>query len=117
MAPKRLIRIVVALGAMGVLGALFWRSVRGTRAQPYTVEASDLRGWSLEVVPDAAGPTSPLLVLRPPARMVRGLYDQIFKRAMDSLSIPSPAAIPIVLRGEVEGALGERATPEALLAA
>jgi len=112
-----LLRIVVALGAVGVLGFLFMRSVRGTRAQPYTVDARDLRGWSLEIVTDRAGATAPLLVLRPPGGLVHGLYDQLFKRAMDSLSTPEPAAIPIVLRGEAGSALVGAGAPDALLAA
>jgi hypothetical protein len=116
MARRWLIRIAVALVVITAAGFLFVRSLRSTRAQPYTVDGADLGGLSVELA-EASGPSSPVLVLVPPPGLVRGLYDQIFKRAMESLTVPTPAAIPLVLRGEVDRAPAGAASPQVLLAA
>src|SRR4051812_40637021 len=113
---KVLTKIVVALCALGVLGFLFMRSVRDSRSTPYTVDRQMLGGWTLAVMP-AAGPSAPVLVLRPPSALVMGLFDQLFRRAMESLGVPAPIAMPLVLQGEFNRAFEGRVAPEALLAA
>jgi hypothetical protein len=113
---NRLIKILVALGALAGLGFLFVRSARDSRANPYTVEPAQLQGWTVALEP-AAGPTAPLLVLQAPPDLSNGLFRQVFARAMESLSMPVPAAIPLLLKGEFDRAFAGHLTPEALVAA
>ncbi len=115
-AKRLLIKFAVALVVLTGLGFLFMRSVRGTRAQPYTVAPESLRNWTLAFEP-AAGPGDPILVLRPPAALVSGLFHQVFRRAMESMNAPAAPAIPLLLRGEFDRAFAGRVTPEALLGA
>src|SRR4051812_40875574 len=100
---NRLVKVGVGLVVIAALGALFIRSVRQSRAAPYTVSGEELRGWALAFEP-ASGPNAPILTLRPPPALAHGLFDQIFKRAMESLNTPSEPAIPLLLQGEFERA-------------
>jgi hypothetical protein len=102
------------LAALTALGFLFMRSVKDTRETPYTVERVGLDNWTLALESDP-GPNSPLLVLRPPARLASGLYHQLFARMMESFDAPAAPAIPLLLRGEFDVALAGRLTPEAVL--
>ena len=111
---KRIIKVIVVLALLAGLAVLFVRSARDSRAQPYTVSKADLARWTLAVEP-AAGPRAPVLVLQPLGELAGTLSHQIFQRAMESFSTPIPAAIPLVLRGELGEAFAERATPDALL--
>jgi hypothetical protein len=113
---KRLINILIALGGLAVLGFLFVRSARDSRADPYTVTRAQLQGWSLAIEP-ASSPSAPLLVLRPPPELTSSLFHQLFSRAMESLSMPVPAGIPLVLQAEFERVFAGHLTPEALLGA
>jgi len=113
---NRLIKIVVALGVLTGLAFLFVRSARDSRANPYTVERAQLQGWTVGLEP-ASGPSSPLLVLRAPPELSNGLFRQVFARAMESLSMPDPGAIPLLLKGEFDRAFAGHLTPEALVAA
>jgi hypothetical protein len=113
---KTLTKIAVALAALGALGFLFMRSVRDSRSAPYTVQRQSLDNWTLALTP-RSGPNAAMLVLRPPTTLVTGLFDQIFRRAMESLSVPAPMALPLVLQGEFDRAFAGRVAPEALLAA
>jgi hypothetical protein len=117
--PRRLkwpVKLALALAVAGAFGFLFMRSVRTSRAEPYTVSAESLRGWRVELeVP--SGPGSPVLVLRPPAKLAAGLFQQIFSRNMESLTSPANGGIPLLLGAEFERSFAGRVTPEALLAA
>jgi hypothetical protein len=115
---KRLAKLGVGLLLLAVLGFLFLRSVRGSRAEPYTIARDDLGPWSLAAV-SGAGPNEPMLILRPPSRLVSGLFGQLFRRAMESMGEPPVPGIPLVLQGELTRALIDHPalTPEALLAA
>lgn len=113
---KRLVKTLIVLGVLGVAGFLFVRTVRNMLSQPYVVGADGLRGWTL-VFDDGAGPTAPYLVLRGPADVPAELSHQIFKRAMESLSTPASAVVPLLLRGEFERSFSGHVTPEQLLAA
>jgi hypothetical protein len=115
-ASGRIVKVLVALAALAVLGFLFLRSVRESRSSPYTVERSALGPWTV-ALGEGTGAGAPALVLRGPQALVHDLSGQIFKRAMETTSSPSEAAIPLVLRGEVDHAPGGRMTPEALVAA
>jgi hypothetical protein len=105
----------VAIAAAVVVGFafLFLRSIRSSRSEPYKVEAADLRGWTI-TVEHATHPKDPLLMLRPPAALTRGLFTQIFNRYMESLVSPAEPGIPLLLEGEFEGSFAGRTTPEAL---
>ncbi|HUP39613.1 MAG TPA: hypothetical protein VM115_05805 [Vicinamibacterales bacterium] len=111
-----IIKLAVGAVAIGVFAVLFMRSLEDTRTEAYTVPRAHLQGWTLELQP-AATPADPLLVLRAPADLATGLFKQIFARAMESLNTPVSPSIPIVLRAEFDRDIGDRFTPEALLAA
>jgi hypothetical protein len=111
---KRLIKIPIALGLVALVAFLFVRSARDSRANPFTVERAQLTGWTL-AIEAASVPSSPLLVLQAPPELSNGLFRQLFSRAMESLSMPVPAAIPLLLKGEFDRAFAGRMTPEALL--
>ena len=111
-----LLKIAIALAALAVLGYLFIHSLQSTRSEPYTVERARLGGWTLVLEP-AGGPTSPLLSARTGLEVVTDLNRQLFNRAMESITTPPTASIPIVLRGEFDRGLAARMTPAALLAA
>jgi hypothetical protein len=113
---NRLIKIPIALVLLAVVAFLFVRSARDSRANPFTVDRAQLTGWKLGIEP-AAGPTAPMLVLQAPPDLSNGLFNQLFSRAMESLSMPVPAAIPLLLKGEFDRAFAGRMTPEALLEA
>ena len=115
---KRIIKFGVGLTVLAVLGFLFLRSVRGTRAEPYTVARGTLGPWMLATVAGAR-PNEPMLLLRPPPELMSGLFGQLFKRAMESMSEPNLPGIPLVLQGELTRAqAGHPAlTPETLMTA
>jgi hypothetical protein len=113
---RRLIKIAVGMAVLAGLVFLFLRSVRDSRATPYTVQREHFRNWTLSVEP-TTGPSGPMLVLRPPLELTTGLFHQIFSRNMESLNAPSVAAIPLLLQGEFDRAFARRLTPEALIAA
>jgi len=87
-----------------------------TRAEPYAVPAEQLRNWTL-ALEAATGPREPMLVLRAPEDLVNGLFNQVFKRAMESMNPPGAAGIPLLLQEEYQRAFAGRVTPDALLAA
>jgi hypothetical protein len=110
------LKLLVGLGVAAGLGVLFARSARDARAKPYTVEAARLQGWTV-ALEAGAGPNEPMLVLRAPPPLVTHLFDQVFTRAMESLSAPGVAGIPLVLQREFDRAFAGRVTPQALAAA
>ena len=115
---RRLIKLAIALALLGLLGFLFLRSVRGSRAQPYTLPAASMQPWSLITIA-AARPGEPMLVWRPPAGLMGSLFDQLFKRSMESMGQPVVPGIPLVFQSEFAQAQASQPTltPEAVLAA
>jgi hypothetical protein len=113
---KRPLKILVALIALAVLAFLFVRSARDSRANPYTIERARLQGWTVAIEP-ASAPGAPLLVWQAPPDLSNGLFQQLFARAMESLAMPVPGAIPLLLKGEFDRAFAGHLTPDALLAA
>ena len=115
---QRLIRVGAGLLLGGVLAFLFMRSVRGTRAEPYTIGRESMRPWRLALVKDGR-PDEALLMLRPPVELTSVLFGQLFKRAMESMSTLPDPGIPLMLNSEFARAqAGHPAlTPEAILAA
>lgn len=110
------LKVAFGLAAVAVLGYLFIHSLQSARSEPYTVARAHLGKWTLAL--DAAGaPNAPLLSARTELELVTSLFRQLFNRAMESMSTPTTASIPIVLRGEFERGLAGRMTPDELLAA
>jgi hypothetical protein len=112
---NRLTKLLVIAGAAVVLGFLMLRSVRDSRAIPYTIEPDNLRHWTL-ALRAAVDPSDPLLVLEPPPELASRLFDQVFRRNMESLSASSAPGIPLLLDGELR-AFGGRLTADQVLAA
>ncbi|HET6149423.1 MAG TPA: hypothetical protein VFH68_17945 [Polyangia bacterium] len=116
--PRRLLKLGIGLALLGVLGFLFLRSVRGTRAAPYTLPRASSGPWSVATIAGAR-PNEPMLVWRPPPGLMGALFDQLFKRAMESMGQPVVPGIPLVFQSEFARAQASQPTlsPDALLAA
>jgi hypothetical protein len=113
--PRRvLVKIVVALVVVAGLGAAFIKTVLSSRSAPYTVLASSLGPWRL-AIEAGAQPNDPVVLLEPPPGIARDLFDQVFKRSMESMQMPATAGIPLLLAGELTRA-GGGLSPDAALA-
>jgi hypothetical protein len=111
---RTLRKLVIVLAVLGVVGYLFVRSLQSTRSEPYPIQASHLRGWTLAL--EAPGsPTGAVLSFRPPAALPPMLFKQIFERAMESLAAPGVPGMPLVLAHEFEQAFAGKVTAERLL--
>jgi hypothetical protein len=115
---RRLVKLGIGLALFGVLGFLFLRSLHGTRAAPYTLARDSLGPWSVATIAGAR-PNEPMLVWRPPPGVMGGLFDQLFKRSMESMGQPVVPGIPLVFESEFAQAQANRPTltADALLAA
>jgi hypothetical protein len=111
-----LIKGVAAVVALGAFAFLFMRSLQDTRTEPYTVPVQHLRSWQVGLEP-ARNPNDPLLVLRPAPELTSGLFKQIFARSMESLNTPTSPSVPLILRSEFDGVVGDRLTQDGLVAA
>jgi hypothetical protein len=116
MRASLLIKIAIGLVLIAVLGLLFVRSAISTRSEPYTTRAAWLREWKV-VVESPIGPNEALLSLEAPREFASDLFRQVFSRSGESLSGPSTAAIPLVLKGEFDRSLAGHVTAEGLAAA
>ena len=112
---KTLIKIVVGAVAIGVLGVLFVRSALNVTAEPYRINRADLSRWTVALDP-APSVSGVWLSLRPPDQMAPPLFSQIFKRSGQSLSGPDPVSMPLLLKGEFDGAVVGHFSAESLLA-
>lgn len=110
-----LIKVIVSLVALGVLGVLFVRTAQNVRAEPYEIPRDRLAHWTLALEPDSS-PSGMLLALRPQPELMPALFSQVFSRSGESLSGPSPAAMPLVLQSELDRPMAATLTPESLLA-
>jgi hypothetical protein len=90
------------------------RSVRSTRAEPYSVSPAHLQNWTL-VLETANNPTSPLLAVRPPRELAATLFRQLFTRHAESFSGPTVPAVALVLRDEFTRSFAGALTGEQLL--
>ena len=116
MRTSTLVKIGVGAAAIGVLPWLFLKTARDTIAAPYAVDDATLTGWRL-VLTDPGQPGISVLGLQPPPSLAPGLFDQVFKRTMESMISPGAHILPVVLQGEFLSGLGAVLTPEALLEA
>jgi hypothetical protein len=111
-----LIKVALAVAALGALGWLFVRSASDVRSEPYEIARARLSGWTLAI--DPAPETSGILLgLQPDKMTAATLFSQVFARTGESLSGPVPAAIPLVLQREFTRASAGTLVPDALLAA
>jgi hypothetical protein len=110
---KILLKVTLALVAIGVLGFLFVRSVRSTGAEPFSIPRAHLAGWTLRLAP-AADPLGALISLTPRPELLPPLSRELFSRMGESLHYP-PGAMPVVLRSEFDRAMQGVLTPEAML--
>src|SRR5687768_13192116 len=112
---KTLLKITIALVAVGVLGVMFVRSARNTGSQAFTIARPHLSGWTLTLAPDA-DPLGALLSTTPNVELMRSLQRDLFARMGETLHYPPPA-MPLVLRSEFQHAMAGALPPDALLAA
>jgi hypothetical protein len=112
---KTVLKVTMALAAVGVFAVLFVRSLQSSRAEPFTIARQDLTGWTLTLSSDVDQLDS-LLSITPKASLTPPLSRELFARVGESLHYP-PAAMPIVLRSEFQRAMAGALTPEVLLTA
>lgn len=110
---KTLLKVSIALAAVGVLAVLFVRSLETSRTRPFTIARGDLSGWTLALAPDGDQLGS-LLSMTPGAGLTPPLSRELFARLGESLHYP-PAAMPVVLRSEFQHAMAGALMPEDLL--
>jgi hypothetical protein len=112
---RLLLKIVIALVALGGLGWLFVRSAQNVRSEPYEIARGRLAGWTLAIdaSPNASGV---LLGLQPDKETAATLFSQVFSRTGESLSGPVPAAMPLVLQSEFDRGRAGTLAPGPLLA-
>lgn len=115
MVGKTLLKVAVALVAIGVLGTLFVRSAMNVSAEPYSMPSDPLARWTVALDPEPVA-SGVVLALWPPEAMVPPLFSQVFKRSGLSLSGPSPVGIPLILKGEFDRGVASVFTPQSLLA-
>jgi hypothetical protein len=109
---KALLAVVVA----AAVGYFFVRSLQSTRSEPYTVRQAHLTGWT-PALDSAPGSTGAMLTLRPPQPLAPSVFQQVFTRAMESLTAPAQPGLPLILQLEFDQAFTGRVAPDALLAA
>jgi hypothetical protein len=108
-----LVKIGIGVAVVAVIGVLFVRSVVSTRSEPYTTRSEWLRGWKVvEGSPSASGDA--VISLEAASGFAGDLFRQVFARSGESMSGPSMAAIPLVLKGEFDRAFSGYVTPSAL---
>lgn len=95
-----LLKIAIVLGALGVFGFLFLRSVTGVRSEPYDIASAQLSNWTLLADSDQDGERA-ALVLRPPRELMPNLSKQLFTRQMESLATPLEPGVILALQREL----------------
>jgi hypothetical protein len=110
----RLLKVVVALAALGVLAFLFVRSAQSSREMPFTVEEESLAGWTFVAQPDADVLGS-WLALSPPASLAPSLGREVFRRAGESVNYPNPPLLPLLLQTEFDRAFAGAVMPDEIV--
>jgi hypothetical protein len=111
---KILIKVGGALAAVAVLAFLVMWTARSSRSEAYNLPADAIAPWTLSVEPPST-PNEAALTLRPPRALTTALFDQTFKRSMESMRASDTPGIPLVLFGELERAGAGRPTPDELV--
>ena len=110
------VKIGLGVAAIGVLPWLFLKTARDTIAAPYAVDEAMLTRWQLVLI-DPGQPGLSVLGLQPPPSLVPRLFDQVFKRTMESMMSPNVHILPVVLRSEFQSGLRAVLAPDELLQA
>ena len=110
---RLLVKAFVALAIAAVMAFAFWNSVHSARSAAYVVPQAHLGPWTISVEMGSQ-PNDPALMLRPPSALTTDLFDQVFKRSMESMRAPETAGIPLVLQGELDRAGGRISADELL---
>ncbi|MDB4980137.1 MAG: hypothetical protein JWM82_889 [Myxococcales bacterium] len=116
--PARvLVKVLGALALVASVAFLIMRTARSARSEPYTLPPEALGSWTLSLETPTApdDPTGPVLVLLPPRPLSQALFDQTFKRAMESMRAPDTQGIALALQGELARPGAARITPDELL--
>jgi hypothetical protein len=111
---KTLLKVVLALLAVGAFALLFIRSAQSSRALPFAVERPHLSGWTLALAPES-DQLGALLSLTPPEELLWPVTRDLFARMGESLHY-APAVMPVVLRSEYDRAIAGALAPAELLA-
>ena len=106
---------VAALLVVG-LPWLFLRTVQDTIAEPYDIDPEALSGWTL-ATHETRQPAPAVITLLPPAGLVPDLFQQIFRRTMESMTTSARPAMPVVLQSEFSASLREVLSPEDIMEA
>ncbi|HVZ73030.1 MAG TPA: hypothetical protein VHJ20_11695 [Polyangia bacterium] len=110
-AVAKVAAVVVVVAAVLVFAVL--RTAKSSRSEPYTLPPEAIRSWTVSVEMGSA-PDDPALVLRPPTALTSALFEQTFRRSMESMRAPETLGIPLVYQGELERA-AEHVSPDELL--
>ena len=110
---RAFLKILVGFAVLALVAFFFVRSVRDTRAEPYTIDRTQLKQWTV-TIESASTPTAPMLSLRASPELASLLFRQVFARVAESLSAPAVPVVPLVLQDEFQRAFAGRVTPEAL---
>jgi hypothetical protein len=110
---KILLKMAIALAALGAFVVLIVRSAQSTRSEPFTIGRQDLTGWALTLTP-GGDQLGSLLSLTPKAELMPPLARELFARMGETLHYPRDT-MPVVLRSEFERAMAGALTPAALL--
>ncbi len=107
----------IGVGAVLVIGApwLFLRTIQNTIAEPYSVDAAALTEWTLQIH-EPHTPRPALMTLVPSNRLVPQLFQQVFRRTMESLTTPAQPGMPVVLQSEFMMSLQDVFEPAEILA-
>jgi hypothetical protein len=111
-----ILKPLTAIVVLAVVAVLFVRSLNQARSAPYTMPASELRGWTV-AVRSGINAGSPTLVLQPPPATGSDLFRQVFSRAAETLASVSAEGMPLLVQGEWDRAFAGRIAPDVLVSA
>jgi hypothetical protein len=111
---RTLVKVALPLVIIAVLAVVFWQTVTGARRTPYLLSSASQGHWRVALA-RSPGPNDGALVLEPPPELPRELFEQVFKRSMESMGAPDVSGIPLVTEAELAHMGAARPAPEALL--
>ena len=114
---RRTFWVKLGVGGLLVIGVpwLFLKTIQNTIAEPYSVDAPALAEWRLQIH-ETHAPGPALITLVPSNRLVPQLFQQVFRRTMESLTTPAQLGMPVVLQSEFMTVLQDVFVPAEILA-